>query len=191
MQLLYMLYQDDLDSKHMRPLSIEVKHLCDSGEVSSIGLLLGRGRYEICGPVGKGAGQTWPILPLRWGRSMGAVTALLHADRDHSIAGMVCASGFGFFFLVSSLRRTQDSSKKWDSIFIYTRSWTVPSVTYGSLLGNLLKACLGSLKMVPFEGEWLVGAGLHSSRFSHLRSTFRWRCLAGSSLVHWLWGGWE
>lgn len=95
------------------------------------------------------------------------------------------------FFLVSSLRRTQDSSKKWDSIFIYTRSWTVPSVTYGSLLGNLLKACLGSLKMVPFEGEWLVGAGLHSSRFSHLRSTFRWRCLAGSSLVHWLWGGWE
>jgi len=44
-----------------------VKHLCDSGEVSSIGL---------------------------WGRSMGAVTALLHADRDHSIAGMVLDSPF-------------------------------------------------------------------------------------------------
>lgn len=44
-----------------------VKHLRDSGEVSSIGL---------------------------WGRSMGAVTALLHADRDHSIAGMVLDSPF-------------------------------------------------------------------------------------------------
>lgn len=29
-----------------------------------------------------------------WGRSMGAATALLHADRDHSIAGMVLDSGF-------------------------------------------------------------------------------------------------
>ncbi|CAK9028615.1 Uncharacterized protein YqkD [Durusdinium trenchii] len=44
-----------------------VKHLRDSGHVSSIGL---------------------------WGRSMGAVTALLHADRDHSIAGMVLDSPF-------------------------------------------------------------------------------------------------
>ena len=56
MQLLYTLYKDDLDSKHMRPLSIEVKHLRDSGEVSSIGLLLGLGRYEIRGSVGKGWG---------------------------------------------------------------------------------------------------------------------------------------
>lgn len=44
-----------------------VKHLRDSGLVSSIGL---------------------------WGRSMGAVTALMHADRDHSIAGMVLDSPF-------------------------------------------------------------------------------------------------
>eukprot|EP00931_Biecheleriopsis_adriatica_P029499 TRINITY_DN17507_c0_g2_i1.p1 TRINITY_DN17507_c0_g2~~TRINITY_DN17507_c0_g2_i1.p1 ORF type:complete len:596 (+),score=96.03 TRINITY_DN17507_c0_g2_i1:98-1885(+) len=44
-----------------------VKYLRDSGTVSSIGL---------------------------WGRSMGAVTALLHADRDHSIAGMVLDSPF-------------------------------------------------------------------------------------------------
>jgi len=29
-----------------------------------------------------------------WGRSMGAVTALLHADRDPSIAGIVCDSPF-------------------------------------------------------------------------------------------------
>lgn len=29
-----------------------------------------------------------------WGRSMGAVTALLHADRDPSIAGLVCDSPF-------------------------------------------------------------------------------------------------
>lgn len=29
-----------------------------------------------------------------WGRSMGAVTALLHADRDHTIAGMVLDSPF-------------------------------------------------------------------------------------------------
>lgn len=94
-----MLHQDELDSKRML-LSIEVKHLRDSGEVSSIGLLLGRGRCEICGSVGKGAAKPVahlsPVL-LRWGRSMGAVTALLHADRDHSIAGMVCASGFGLF----------------------------------------------------------------------------------------------
>lgn len=29
-----------------------------------------------------------------WGRSMGAATALLHANRDPSIAGMVVDSGF-------------------------------------------------------------------------------------------------
>ena len=29
-----------------------------------------------------------------WGRSMGAVTSLLHADRDPSIAGIVCDSPF-------------------------------------------------------------------------------------------------
>ena len=29
-----------------------------------------------------------------WGRSMGAVTALLHADRDHSIAGLILDSPF-------------------------------------------------------------------------------------------------
>ena len=29
-----------------------------------------------------------------WGRSMGAATALLHADRDHSIAGLVLDSPF-------------------------------------------------------------------------------------------------
>ena len=29
-----------------------------------------------------------------WGRSMGAVTALLHADRDHTIAGLVLDSPF-------------------------------------------------------------------------------------------------
>jgi alpha-beta hydrolase superfamily lysophospholipase len=29
-----------------------------------------------------------------WGRSMGAVTALLHADRDPSIAGLVLDSPF-------------------------------------------------------------------------------------------------
>jgi len=44
-----------------------VKHLRDSGEVSTLGL---------------------------WGRSMGAATALLHGDRDPSIAGMVVDSSF-------------------------------------------------------------------------------------------------
>jgi len=29
-----------------------------------------------------------------WGRSMGAVTTLLHADRDPSIAGIICDSPF-------------------------------------------------------------------------------------------------
>lgn len=44
-----------------------VEYLRNQGKVSSIGL---------------------------WGRSMGAVTALLHADRDHSIGGMVLDSPF-------------------------------------------------------------------------------------------------
>ena len=29
-----------------------------------------------------------------WGRSMGAVTALLHADRDPTLAGIICDSPF-------------------------------------------------------------------------------------------------
>ena len=29
-----------------------------------------------------------------WGRSMGAATTILHADRDHSIAGIVVDSSF-------------------------------------------------------------------------------------------------
>ena len=29
-----------------------------------------------------------------WGRSMGAITAMMHADRDPSIAGLVLDSGF-------------------------------------------------------------------------------------------------
>lgn len=44
-----------------------VDHLRSTGRVSTIGL---------------------------WGRSMGAVTALLHSDRDPSIAGIVCDSAF-------------------------------------------------------------------------------------------------
>ena len=48
-------------------LKTVIAYLRDSGRVSTIGL---------------------------WGRSMGAVTALLHADRDPSIAGLVLDSGF-------------------------------------------------------------------------------------------------
>jgi len=44
-----------------------VDYLRNSGKVSTIGL---------------------------WGRSMGAATALLHADRDPSIAGIVLDSAF-------------------------------------------------------------------------------------------------
>jgi fermentation-respiration switch protein FrsA (DUF1100 family) len=37
-----------------------------------------------------------------WGRSMGAVTALLHSDRDPSIAGIVCDSAFSDLKKLSS-----------------------------------------------------------------------------------------
>jgi dienelactone hydrolase len=48
-------------------LAVVVEYLRGTGKVSTIGL---------------------------WGRSMGAVTALLHGDRDPSIAGMVLDSPF-------------------------------------------------------------------------------------------------
>jgi len=42
-----------------------------------------------------------------WGRSMGAATALLHSNRDHSIAGMVLDSAFADLRqLVGELART-------------------------------------------------------------------------------------
>ncbi|KAL4429458.1 hypothetical protein ABPG74_001303 [Tetrahymena malaccensis] len=61
-----------------------VNHLRSSGTVSTIGL---------------------------WGRSMGAVTALMHADRDPSIAGLVLDSAF------SSLRQlAEDLCKQYTKI---------------------------------------------------------------------------
>mmetsp|Transcript_89155 Transcript_89155/g.224268 ORF Transcript_89155/g.224268 Transcript_89155/m.224268 type:complete len:616 (+) Transcript_89155:150-1997(+) len=43
-----------------------------------------------------------------WGRSMGAVTALLHADRDHSIGGMVLDSPFcNLMTLASELAQSE------------------------------------------------------------------------------------
>mmetsp|Transcript_13030 Transcript_13030/g.31066 ORF Transcript_13030/g.31066 Transcript_13030/m.31066 type:complete len:571 (+) Transcript_13030:55-1767(+) len=67
-----------------------VKHLRDSGLVSSIGL---------------------------WGRSMGAVTALLHADRDHSIAGMVLDSPF------SNLRQLASELAQSEYLSVKVPSW--------------------------------------------------------------------
>mmetsp|Transcript_30416 Transcript_30416/g.27666 ORF Transcript_30416/g.27666 Transcript_30416/m.27666 type:complete len:270 (-) Transcript_30416:640-1449(-) len=60
-----------------------MKHLRDSGEVSTIGL---------------------------WGRSMGAVTALMHADRDPSIAGIVLDSPFSDMRLLAEELVKQHSS---------------------------------------------------------------------------------
>ncbi len=48
-------------------LAVVIDHLRSTNTVSAIGL---------------------------WGRSMGAVTALLHTDRDHTIGGIVCDSPF-------------------------------------------------------------------------------------------------
>lgn len=45
-----------------------------------------------------------------WGRSMGAVTALMHADRDPSIAGLVLDSAF------SSLRTLAEELAKNHSV---------------------------------------------------------------------------
>ena len=45
-----------------------------------------------------------------WGRSMGAVTALMHADRDPSIAGLVLDSAF------SSLRTLAEELAKTYSV---------------------------------------------------------------------------
>ena len=59
-----------------------------------------------------------------WGRSMGAVTALLHAHRDHSIAGLVLDSPF------SSLYRLAEELVK----------------TYATLPNFVLSTALGMLR---------------------------------------------
>jgi pimeloyl-ACP methyl ester carboxylesterase len=65
-------------------VALIVEHLRQSNTVSTIGL---------------------------WGRSMGAVTALMHADRDPSIAGLVLDSPF------SSLRQlAEDICEKYSSL---------------------------------------------------------------------------
>lgn len=55
-------------------LAIVIKYLRESNKVSTIGL---------------------------WGRSMGAITAMMHADRDPSIAGLVLDSGFASLRLLA------------------------------------------------------------------------------------------
>lgn len=45
-----------------------------------------------------------------WGRSMGAVTALLHAHRDHSIAGLVLDSPFSSLYQLASELSSAHSS---------------------------------------------------------------------------------
>jgi len=67
-----------------------VAHLRETGLVSAIGL---------------------------WGRSMGAVTALLHADRDHSIGGMVLDSPF------SNLRGLVTELAQSDYLSLKVPSW--------------------------------------------------------------------
>mmetsp|Transcript_18392 Transcript_18392/g.44329 ORF Transcript_18392/g.44329 Transcript_18392/m.44329 type:complete len:546 (-) Transcript_18392:67-1704(-) len=54
-----------------------------------------------------------------WGRSMGAVTALLHADRDHTIGGMVLDSPFAnLHLLVEELARSPHMVMKVPSIVL-------------------------------------------------------------------------
>ncbi|PHJ21315.1 protein c14orf29 [Cystoisospora suis] len=77
-------------------LDVVIEHLRASGTVSTIGL---------------------------WGRSMGAVTALLHADRDPSIGGMILDSPF------SSLRRLAEELA---SVVV---AWRLPRFVLNSLLG--------------------------------------------------------
>lgn len=55
-------------------LQTVITYLRNSGQVSTIGL---------------------------WGRSMGAITAMMHADRDPSIAGLVLDSGFASLRLLA------------------------------------------------------------------------------------------
>ncbi|CBZ53765.1 Alpha/beta hydrolase, related [Neospora caninum Liverpool] len=76
-------------------LDVVVEHLRSTGRVSTIGL---------------------------WGRSMGAVTALLHADRDPSIGGMVLDSPF------SSLRRLAEE------LAGVVVAWKLPRLVLNSLL---------------------------------------------------------
>ncbi|KFG99519.1 putative protein c14orf29 [Toxoplasma gondii VAND] len=76
-------------------LDVVIEHLRATGRVSTIGL---------------------------WGRSMGAVTALLHADRDPSIGGMVLDSPF------ASLRRLAEE------LAGVVVSWKLPRFVLNSLL---------------------------------------------------------
>lgn len=64
-----------------------------------------------------------------WGRSMGAVTALLHGDRDPSIAGMVLDSPFSS--LNKLAHELASSFANLPSFLISTTLWTIKKTIKG------------------------------------------------------------
>eukprot|EP00930_Biecheleria_cincta_P085641 TRINITY_DN75027_c0_g1_i1.p1 TRINITY_DN75027_c0_g1~~TRINITY_DN75027_c0_g1_i1.p1 ORF type:complete len:583 (-),score=107.29 TRINITY_DN75027_c0_g1_i1:57-1778(-) len=108
-----------------------VKYLRASGRVSSIGL---------------------------WGRSMGAVTALLHADRDHSIAGMVLDSPF------CNLRQLATELAQSDYLSVKVPTWLL----FGALaLARLRIKLLCNFDIDELSPEEHVGVSFIPALFIH------------------------
>jgi len=80
-------------------LALAIQHLRDLGTVSTIGL---------------------------WGRSMGAVTALLYSQKDPSIAGVVSQVNV-HVHAVSALHTVSVQSSKFSSNRNRNSSWSVPA----------------------------------------------------------------
>ncbi|KAL8434178.1 hypothetical protein ACSSS7_003318 [Eimeria intestinalis] len=114
-------------------LDTVVEHLRSTGTVSSIGL---------------------------WGRSMGAVTALMHAHRDPSIGGMVLDSPF------ASLRRLAEE------LADVVMQFTIPKFVLSMLLGMVSSSSSSSSSSSKSSSrrrhqDDLVGAGSSSSSSSN------------------------
>eukprot|EP00450_Noctiluca_scintillans_P026931 CAMPEP_0194515818 /NCGR_PEP_ID=MMETSP0253-20130528/48573_1 /TAXON_ID=2966 /ORGANISM="Noctiluca scintillans" /LENGTH=516 /DNA_ID=CAMNT_0039359603 /DNA_START=21 /DNA_END=1567 /DNA_ORIENTATION=- len=110
-------------------LAICVNYLRDLGTVSMIGL---------------------------WGRSMGSVTALLHADRDHSIGGMVLDSPF------SSLRTLATELAQSDYMPVKVPNWLL-SMALG--IGRKRIASLCNFDIDALAPEKHVGASFIPALF--------------------------
>mmetsp|Transcript_71186 Transcript_71186/g.123539 ORF Transcript_71186/g.123539 Transcript_71186/m.123539 type:complete len:586 (-) Transcript_71186:47-1804(-) len=91
-----------------------------------------------------------------WGRSMGSVTALLHADRDHSIGGMVLDSPF------ASLRQLATELAQSDYLTVKVPSWLLS----GALaVGRLRIKSLCNFDIDALAPERHVGASFVPAYF--------------------------
>ena len=86
-----------------------------------------------------------------WGRSMGAVTALLHADRDPSIAGMILDSPFSC--LQDLGLELAKSHTKLPSFLVKTAFWSVKKT-----IKKKAKFEVDNLKPIDHVGESFIPA---------------------------------